>query len=92
MNKTMHHFGELFAQLGLPNDNHSIAHFLSVHESMADSQRLPDAPYWSASQAAFLRESLTSDSDWTSLVDQLSAALRPPKETIGQSVQESKSC
>jgi hypothetical protein len=83
MNKPIHQFSELFAQLGLPNDNHSIAHFLINHASMADSERLPDAPYWTLSQAAFLRESLTHDSDWTGLVDQLSAALRQPEEAMG---------
>lgn len=83
MNKAIHHFSELFAQLGLPNGNHSISHFLTTHASMADCERLPDAPYWTPSQAAFLRESLTHDSDWTGLVDQLSAALRRPEEAMG---------
>src|SRR5665647_32612 len=82
MNKPIHHFSELFAQLGLPNDNHSISHFLTTHASMTDSERLPDARYWTLSQAAFLRESLTHDSDWTGLVDQLSAALRQPEEAM----------
>lgn len=79
MNKPIHHFAELFAQLGLPNDAESIAHFLSVHTPMADSMRLPDAPYWTPAQAAFLRESLLHDSDWAVLADQLSAALRKPE-------------
>ena len=83
MNKPMHHFGELFAQLGLPDDNRSISHFLTTHASMADCERLPDAPYWTPSQAAFLRESLTHDSDWTGLVDQLNVALRRPEEAMG---------
>ena len=82
MNKPIHHFSELFAQLGLPNDNQSISHFLTIHASMADRERLPDAPYWTPSQAAFLRESLTHDSDWTGLVDQLSLALRRPAEAM----------
>jgi Protein of unknown function (DUF2789) len=79
MTKALHHFSELFAQLGLPNDDCGISHFLTIHASMADSERLPDALYWTPSQAAFLRESLTHDSDWTGLVDQLSAALRRPE-------------
>lgn len=83
MNKPIHHFSELFAQLGLPNDACSISHFLTIHATMADCERLPDAPYWTLSQAAFLRESLTHDSDWTGLVDQLSAALRRPEEAMG---------
>jgi hypothetical protein len=82
MNEPIHHFSELFAQLGLPNDNQSISHFLTIHASMADRERLPDAPYWTPSQAAFLRESLTHDSDWSGLVDQLSAALGRPEEAM----------
>lgn len=76
MAPTTHHFGALFAQLGLPNDDLEIAHFLTVHASMADGYRLPDAPYWTASQAAFLRESLLQDADWAGVVDQLSKALQ----------------
>ncbi len=78
MNNAIHYFDELFAQLGLPNENHEIAHFLTIHTSMADGLRLPDAPYWTRSQAAFLRESLLQDSDWSGLVDQLSKALCGP--------------
>jgi hypothetical protein len=45
--------------------------------------RLPDAPYWTLSQAAFLREALMQDSDWTDMVDQLSLALRlAPQATV----------
>lgn len=76
MNNAIHHFDELFAQLGLPSDPANIARFLTVHASMADGFRLPDAPYWTCSQASFLRESLLQDADWSVLVDQLSKALR----------------
>lgn len=76
----MHHFRHLFAQLGLPDHPEGIVHFLTVHAAMAEGMRLPDAPYWTISQAAFLREALMQDSDWTDMVDQLSLALRlaPP--------------
>lgn len=76
MNQVMFHFSELFAQLGLPSNPVAIGHFLTVHNSMADGYRLPDAPYWTPSQALFLRESLLQDSDWAVLVDQLSKALQ----------------
>lgn len=72
----MHHFYQLFAQLGLPNHPEDIQRFITLHSAMAEGMRLPDAPYWTASQAAFLRESLTQDSDWSDMVDQLSLALR----------------
>lgn len=78
MNPNIPHFSELFAQLGLPNDTRSIADFLASHAGMAQDVRLPDAPFWTASQAAFLRESLIQDSDWAGLVDQLSKALQEP--------------
>jgi hypothetical protein len=83
MNMPTHHTSELFAQLGLPNDAWSIAQFMSTHAAMAQGMRLPDAPFWTRSQAAFLRESLSQDSDWSGLVDQLSKALQdtatPPR-------------
>ena len=87
MNDAIHHINELFAQLGLPSEADEIGHFLTIHASMADGFRLPDAPYWTRSQAAFLRESLLQDSDWSGLVDQLSKALRgpptpPPRQAI----------
>jgi hypothetical protein len=72
----MHHFRELFSQLGLPNDAEKIANFLSKHTGTAVGMRLPDAPYWSPAQAQFLRESLLQDADWTGLVDQLNKALQ----------------
>ena len=76
MNTPIHHFNELFAQLGLPNDARSIAQFLTTHAGKAQDLRLPDAPFWTDSQAAFLRESLSQDSDWSGQVDQLGKALQ----------------
>ena len=80
----MVHFSELFAQLGLPSEPVDILHFLTVHNAMADGVRLPDAPYWTLSQASFLRESLSHDSDCSAVVDQLSNALRGPQVAIQQ--------
>lgn len=84
MNKAIHHFSELFAQLGLLDEPENIADFLAKHRGMADGMRLPDAPYWTPAQAQFLRESLRQDSDWTGLVDQLSQALEaePPPQPL----------
>lgn len=79
MNTTLPHFGALFAQLGLPNDDQSIAEFLAEHSPMAPDLWLPEAPFWSASQAAFLREAWCQDAEWSSVVDQLSEALQGPK-------------
>jgi hypothetical protein len=80
----MVHFSELFAQLGLPSEPGDIRHFLTVHQAMADGVRLPDAPYWTLSQASFLRESLSYDSDCSDVVDQLSNALQGPLVAVQQ--------
>lgn len=76
MNPPIHHFSELFAQLGLPSDNAGVQAFLAAHTPLAGDVRLPDAHFWTPAQAAFLRESVLQDSDWAELVDQLSEALR----------------
>jgi hypothetical protein len=79
MNLLIHHFSDLFDQLGLPSDDAGIAQFLAAHSPLADTVRLPEAVFWSPAQAAFLREALLQDSDWAELADQLSEALRSPK-------------
>jgi hypothetical protein len=81
MQDAHHQFSDLFAQLGLPNDDKGIAQFLAAHRPLAGDVRLPDAPFWSPAQAAFLREALMQDSDWAELADQLSEALRGPVQT-----------
>jgi hypothetical protein len=78
MDKPNHHLSDLFAQLGLPHDAPAIARFVAHHGPLALDVRLPDAPFWSATQAAFLRESLEDDSDWAGAVDQLAKALQSP--------------
>lgn len=81
MGTTQHEFSKLFEQLGLPSDDQSIADFLIEHTTKEKDFRLPDLPFWTASQAAFLKESLVQDSEWSGLVDQLSSALRAPVES-----------
>lgn len=76
MEPAIHRFSELFAQLGLPNDPAAIRRFLADHAPLNSGIRLPDAPFWSPTQASFLREALLQDSDWAELADQLSEALR----------------
>lgn len=81
MGTTEHRFSDLFAQLGLPNDEQSIADFLILHTTKEKDFRLPDLPFWTVSQTAFLKESLAQDSEWSGLVDQLSSAMRAPIES-----------
>ena len=78
MEMSSHRFAELFAQLGLPNDDASIKSFLLAHAPLASELRLADAPFWTPAQAGLLREELQGDADWAELIDQLDAALRHP--------------
>lgn len=78
MDDSIHRFHQLFAQLGLPCDAAGVADFLQANRPLPGDVALPDAPFWSASQAAFLREALLQDADWAQQVDQLSQALRQP--------------
>jgi hypothetical protein len=78
MEKSFHRFSELFAQLGLPADPQGIQDFLAAHTPLAADVLLADAPFWTAAQAALLREEICEDADWAEVVDQLNAALRSP--------------
>ena len=76
MEKPVHVLKDLFAQLGLANDPDAIESFVRNHAPLPDTVKLADAPFWTSSQSAFLREALAGDADWAELVDQLNAALR----------------
>lgn len=78
MDSSIHHFSELFAQLGLPTNDAAIEAFLRQHSPLAGDIQLADAPFWTSAQAAFLREEWREDADWAELVDQLNLALRAP--------------
>lgn len=76
MNTAQPRFAELFAQLGLPDDEASIQQFLQQHGHLPPTVRLEDAPCWTPAQARLLRESLAQDADWAEVVDRLNLALR----------------
>lgn len=76
MDSVIHHFHDLFAQLGLPNRPRDIYQFIASHANLSREIKLPDAAFWTPAQSAFLRESVEQDSDWAELVDQLDEALR----------------
>jgi hypothetical protein len=78
MDQPFHHFSELFSQLGLPADAPAIAQFIAAHAPLTPDFDLPDAPFWTPAQSAFLREAKLDDTNWAELVDQLSLALRQP--------------
>ncbi|CAN5801867.1 DUF2789 domain-containing protein [soil metagenome] len=76
MNLANHRFHDLFAQLGLPSDEDSIAQFIAEQPPLAAHIKLSEAPFWTAAQATFLREALQQDSEWAELADQLNLAMR----------------
>lgn len=70
-------FTDLFDQLGLPSTPEKIADFVTRHHPLPGNIMLVDAPFWTASQAQFLREMKQRDEPpWSILIDQLSEALR----------------
>lgn len=76
MDSSHHPMQELFAQLGLPDDDTSIQAFIAQHRPLPMQIRIYDAPFWSASQASLIREKLTEDGDWAVLIDTLNVQLR----------------
>ena len=70
-----HDLSALFAQLGLANDELNLHRF--IHEHRLDNQTLlPEAAFWTQSQANFLRDALWDDADWSEAIDQLDVRLR----------------
>jgi len=76
MERPIHNMSNLFAQLGQANDETAIAQFIESHRPLAEGLRLHEAPFWSESQACFLREAILEDADWAEVADELSAGLR----------------
>lgn len=80
MEKPVHSTSQLFSQLGLPSDAASICRFIDTHRPLPDTMKLSEAPFWTPSQAAFLREGLQADADWAPVIDTLNAALHEATE------------
>lgn len=75
MEPAIHRLPDLFRQLGLPDEPAAIEHFIAAHRPLPPGTSLPDAPFWSPSQAQFLREEVSEDADWAELVDQFAALM-----------------
>jgi hypothetical protein len=75
METTQHNLTNLFDQLGLPSDDASIDSFIQMHSPFASDILLSDAFFWTPAQAAFLREELLSNADWTEVIEQLNQKL-----------------
>ena len=78
MDTTTHHdMPALFCQLGLPDSAAEIKQFIRLHRPLPQTLNLSEAPFWNASQVAFIREQWQADDgDWCVQIDQLNAALR----------------
>jgi len=75
MENSMHRLCDLFQQLGLPADVASIERFILAHRPLSNATPVADAPFWTPSQALFLREEIAKDGDWAELVDVLGSLL-----------------
>lgn len=75
MESSLHTINNLFAQLGLASDDAAIDNFINTHKHLDSSLSLSEAPFWTPSQAAFLREEILKDADWAEVIDQLNASL-----------------
>jgi len=74
MDTHLHAMPELFAQLGLPSTPEAIQAFIETNRSRAAHIALPDAPFWTPSQAEFLRDQVQNDADWAGVIDALDGA------------------
>ncbi|WP_372872781.1 DUF2789 domain-containing protein [Shewanella sp.] len=75
MDTTPVDLSHLFEQLGLDSNEQTIQRFISSHRLSA-GQTIWQASFWNAAQAAFLKEALEADSNWSELVDHLDTQLR----------------
>ena len=66
----------LMAQLGLDDSQAGIEAFVARHRPLDPGVELPDAPFWSESQARLLRETVLADGPLALAVDELDARLR----------------
>ncbi|MBT9515513.1 MAG: DUF2789 domain-containing protein [Methyloversatilis discipulorum] len=79
MDITPHSMEDLFDQLGLPSDPQSIEGFIALFGPIDNGTKLHEATFWSPAQAAFLRDALNQDADWSDTVDSLNAEMHAPQ-------------
>jgi hypothetical protein len=75
MDPHLHTLSNLFAQLGLPSEPAAMDQFIATHRPLEQGMALYRAPFWSASQRAFLKEEIIEDADWAGVIDELNARL-----------------
>ena len=76
MEKLFHSLASLFDQLGLESTDQGIDAFIAKNGPLPGNVALPDATFWSTSQASLLKQKIDEDADWSGFVDQLDALLR----------------
>jgi Protein of unknown function (DUF2789) len=74
MEPIVHNLSNLFRQLGMAGDASNIDAFISSHRLEAGT-RLPQAPFWTPSQAQFLMRAICDDANWAIAADELAARL-----------------
>ncbi|TCM69212.1 uncharacterized protein DUF2789 [Acinetobacter calcoaceticus] len=74
MNAVRPRMTNLFEQLGLDSSEAAIAQFIESHQLSAETF-LTEAAFWSESQRQFLQEKISSDGEWSTIVDQLNESL-----------------
>lgn len=75
MHAQQHTMNHLFAQLGLASDEAAVEDFIACHRPLDRGTALYRAPFWSASQRAFLKEEIIDDADWAGVIDELNGRL-----------------
>ncbi|MBS1142804.1 MAG: hypothetical protein H6R14_210 [Proteobacteria bacterium] len=75
MEQRVHSMKELFGQLGQNHDSEGILQFIEANRLLAGDVQLHDAIFWSPSQAAFLKQSISDDADWAEVVEALNSEL-----------------
>jgi Protein of unknown function (DUF2789) len=76
MDTTRVTMNQLFAQLGLPDDDDSIRAFVKANRPLPMTVRLYEAPFWTPGQAQLIEQKLKDDGEWALLIDTLNAQLR----------------
>ncbi|MEH6625806.1 MAG: DUF2789 domain-containing protein [Motiliproteus sp.] len=75
MDTSNHNINTLFDQLGLPSADQDIETFIRAHRTETGLDPLEGARFWSPSQARFIQQALSDDSDWSEVVDELNVLL-----------------
>lgn len=76
MEMSVHSLNNLFDQLGLASADADIDRFIDSYRPVPPTMPLAEAPFWTPSQASFIRQALELDADWSEAVDQLDTRLR----------------